>query len=81
MMRLQSELATAMDLANRVLQREAVKREQASQTKAMWEKRFALVDLKRKFPALGTKEDEELYQDRERIPKKIKTDLPKCVAF
>lgn len=68
-----------MDLANRVLQRETVKREHISQTKAMWEKRFALVDLKRKFPTLGTKEDEELFQDRERVPKKIKTDFSKCV--
>ena len=80
MVRLQTELATAMDLANRVLQREAVKREHTTQTKSMWEKRFALVDLKRKFPALGGKEDEELFQDRERVTKKIKTDVAKWVV-
>lgn len=77
MIRLQSELATAMDLANRVLQREAVKREHATRTSAMWEKRFALADLKRKFPALGGREDEELFLDRERVPKRIKTNVPK----
>ena len=77
MIRLQAELATAMDLANRVLQRETIKREQATQSRSMWEKRFALVDLKRKFPTLGSKEDEELFQDRERVPKRIKTDVQK----
>ncbi|KAF7800350.1 hypothetical protein EIP86_011600 [Pleurotus ostreatoroseus] len=75
MIRLQGELAVAMDLANRVLQRETTKRDQAAQTKALWERRFALVDLKRKFPALGSREDEELFQDRERVPKRIKTDF------
>lgn len=74
MIRLQSELATAMELANSALQREGLKREFASHGKSVWESRFALVDLKRKFPALGAKEDEELFHDKERVPKKIRTD-------
>lgn len=76
MIRLQAELATAMELAKAVQQRELVKRDAAVQGKSMWEKRFALVDIKRKFPILGTKEDEELFQDKERVLKKIKTDVP-----
>ena len=79
MTRLRDELAVAMDFANRVLQRETTKREQVAQTKALWERRFALVDLKRKFPALGSREDEELFQDRERVPKRIKTDFSRYV--
>lgn len=76
MIRLQTELATAMELAKGVLQRENVKRDAAIQGKNMWEKRFVVVDMKRKFPILGTKEDEELFQDRERVPKKAKADVP-----
>ena len=80
MIRLQSELATAMDLAKGVLQREALKRDVVTQGKGMWERRFALVDVKRKFPSLGTKEDEDLFQDKERAPKKIKTDVARYVT-
>ena len=75
MIRLQSELSTAMSLANEVLSREKIKQQVALEGKGMWQKRFVLVDMKRKFPTLGTKEDEELFQDRERVPKKIKTDI------
>ncbi|KAI0341412.1 hypothetical protein BDW22DRAFT_1358947 [Trametopsis cervina] len=75
MIRLQSELATAMELAKGVSQREALKRDVASQGKNMWEKRLALVDMKRKFPMLGSKEDEELFQDKERVAKKSKPEL------
>lgn len=75
MIRLQSELTTALELAKGVLQRESLKRQVAVEGKAMWERRFIAVDMKRKFPQLGSKEDEELFQDRERVPKKIKTDV------
>ena len=37
MIRLQSELAVAMDPANWILQRETTKREQVAQMKALWE--------------------------------------------
>ncbi|KAI0687709.1 enhancer of polycomb-like-domain-containing protein [Cytidiella melzeri] len=76
MIRLQSELTTAMELAKGVCQREALKRHAALEGKGMWERRFAMVDVKRKCPMLGTKEDDELFQDRERVPKKIKADTP-----
>ncbi|EKM52072.1 uncharacterized protein PHACADRAFT_212666 [Phanerochaete carnosa HHB-10118-sp] len=75
MIRLQSELATAMELATSVIQREGFKREAATHGSGVWESRFMLVDLKRKFPALGAKEDEELFYDRERVPKKIKPEM------
>ncbi|KAJ3545110.1 hypothetical protein NM688_g5664 [Phlebia brevispora] len=45
---------------------EAVKREHVTQTKAMWEKRLALVD-----------EDKKLFQVRERVPKRIETGILK----
>lgn len=67
-----------MELARGVLQREAMKRDVAIQGKAVWEKRFVAIDLKRKFPSLGTKEDDELFQDKERVPKKVK---PTDVAY
>ncbi|GJE91699.1 enhancer of polycomb-like domain-containing protein [Phanerochaete sordida] len=75
MIRLQSELTSAMELATSVLQRESLKRETAKHGSSVWESRFTLIDLKRKFPTLGAKEDEELFYDRERVPKKIKTDM------
>lgn len=75
MIRLQSELATAMELATSVLQREGLKREAANHGSGVWESRFLLIDLKRKFPTLGAKEDEELFYDRERVPKKIKPEM------
>lgn len=57
-----------------MLNRETLKRDAARQSQNVWDKRLALVDLKRKFPSLGAKEDEELLHDKERIPKRIKTD-------
>jgi enhancer of polycomb-like protein len=74
MIRLQSELTTALELAKGVLQRETLKRHVATEGKSMWERRFVAVDMKRKFPQLGSKEDEELFHDKERVPKKIKAD-------
>ena len=81
MIRLQTELATAMELANNALQREGLKREFASHGKNVWESRFGLVDLKRKFPALGVKEDDELFHDKERVPKKIKVETSGLVSL
>jgi enhancer of polycomb-like protein len=37
-----------------------------------WDKRFEFAELKRKFPSLGTQEDEELLLDKERVAKKPK---------
>ncbi|KAI0793285.1 enhancer of polycomb-like-domain-containing protein [Abortiporus biennis] len=69
MVRLQGELATAMDLARGVLSREKTKKDAIGLTLDVWDKRFALVDLKHKFPSLGTKEDDELFVDREKVKK------------
>ena len=81
MIRLRGELAVAMDLANRVLQRKATNREQATQMKAVWERRSALVDLKRESPMLGSREDKELFQDREQAPRRIKSDFSRYVPL
>jgi len=75
MARLQAELITASDMANGVLRREQLKRETSVHSNAVWKKRCDLVDLKRKFPSLGTKEDEELFHDKERVAKKLKPDI------
>lgn len=74
MLRLQGELGTTLDLVRLVHQREQLKRESQSQNHYLWDKRHVLADLKRARPALGSKEDEELYLDRERPPKKPKVE-------
>ncbi|TFY75117.1 hypothetical protein EWM64_g8894, partial [Hericium alpestre] len=76
LMRLQSELATAYEMARTMLARETLKREAAQQQLAVWNKREDMVSLKRKFPSLGVKEDEELFYDKERVPKKPKLAEP-----
>ncbi|KAH9935624.1 uncharacterized protein B0H18DRAFT_976555 [Fomitopsis serialis] len=75
MARLQAELTTASDMATGVLRREQLKRDASAHSNAVWKKRCDLVDLKRKFPSLGTKEDEELFHDKERVAKKPKPDI------
>ncbi|KAL1943915.1 hypothetical protein VTO73DRAFT_3733 [Trametes versicolor] len=74
MLRLQGELGTTLDLVRLVHQREQLKRESQSQNHYLWDKRHVLADLKRARPSLGSKEDEELYLDRERPPKKPKVE-------
>ncbi|EMD31875.1 hypothetical protein CERSUDRAFT_119155 [Gelatoporia subvermispora B] len=74
MRRLQSELGITLTLAESVRDRERFKREQAAQGQAVWERRLTLVDLKRKFPTLGVKEDDELFFDKEKVAKKPKTE-------
>ncbi|KZT72208.1 hypothetical protein DAEQUDRAFT_705986 [Daedalea quercina L-15889] len=74
MMRLKDELITTFDLANGVLRREVLKHDAAIYGGTVWSKRFALVDLKRRLPGLGTKEDEDLFHDKERVAKKPKTE-------
>jgi len=72
LIRLQSELLTAYEMANSVLLREKLKREASQQARAVWERREDLVNMKRRFLSLGSKEDEELFYDKERVPKKPK---------
>ncbi|KAJ6624941.1 enhancer of polycomb-like-domain-containing protein [Mycena sp. CBHHK59/15] len=73
LLRLQGEFAYPFDLANAVLARETLKQESARQSQNVWERRLAVADLKRKFPTLGDKADEELLIDKERPVKKQET--------
>ncbi|VDC03110.1 unnamed protein product [Peniophora sp. CBMAI 1063] len=70
--RLQQELESAHELARNLCQREALKREILQCSKAVWEGRETMVSLKRRFPTLGVKEDDELLVDKERAPKKLR---------
>jgi enhancer of polycomb-like protein len=75
LVRLQNELSISLELAKTVLTRETLKRETAQHSQNVWEKRLGLVELKRKFPTLGDKTDDELLYDKERIAnKKSKTE-------
>jgi hypothetical protein len=74
LIRLQNELATAFEIANEVIAREAQKKEAAQLQQEVWNQRILFSDLKRKFPTLSTKEDEELLVDKERVPKKPKVE-------
>jgi enhancer of polycomb-like protein len=74
LIRLQNELATAFEIANEVIARETQKKEASQLQQEVWNQRIIFSDLKRKFPALSTKEDEELLVDKERVPKKPKVE-------
>lgn len=74
LVRLQNELATAFEIANEVIARETVKKEAAQLQQDVWNRRILFSDLKRKFPTLSTKEDEELLIDKERVTKKPKVE-------
>jgi enhancer of polycomb-like protein len=71
MARLQVELHYPLEIAKALLSRETIKKEVAQQAQEVWEKRLAFADLKRKFPTLNDKLDEELLVDKER-PVKIR---------
>jgi enhancer of polycomb-like protein len=71
LMRLQAELSYPLELANLILNRENAKNEYAQQAEAVWEKRQAIVDLKRLYPAVfSDKADDELLVDKEKPVKK-----------
>lgn len=59
-----------LEIAKQVLSRETLKKEVAQQAQVVWDKRLAFADLKRKFPTLNDKVDEELLVDKERPVKK-----------
>lgn len=71
----------ALDLAQTVLMREEKKKEALDHAQQVWEKRQQLADLKRRFPTLGIKEDEELLFEKERSPKKAKADAAYVTIF
>ena len=60
-----------LEIAKLILSRETAKKEAAQQAQVVWEKRLAFVDLKRKFPTLNDKVDEELLVDKERPVKRL----------
>ncbi|KAF8966069.1 enhancer of polycomb-like-domain-containing protein [Flammula alnicola] len=68
--RLQMEFSYPLELARTLLTREKTKKEYAAQSQAVWERRLAFADLKRKFPSLNDKMDEELLVDKERPAKR-----------
>jgi enhancer of polycomb-like protein len=63
-----------LELARTVVNREILKQECVKQGLRVWEKQHDLVELKRKFPSLGDKANEELLYDKERVPKHPKTE-------
>ncbi len=70
MVRLQNELAMALDIIRLIQQREILKQDSHQHACSLWDRRQTLADVKRAHPSLGTKEDDELFLDKERPPKK-----------
>ena len=66
-----------MELAKILLACEKLKKENVQQVVQVWEKRLEFAELKHKFPALGTEEDEELLFEKERVVKKLRVELTK----
>ena len=60
---MQFELLSSQDLSKNVLSCDTIKHEAAYQAWNVWQKRLSFVELKRKFPSLGVKEDEKLLYD------------------
>lgn len=81
LLRLQNELTQGLELAKTLLCRENLKRDYTQHTLQVWDKRFEFAELKRKFPSLGTKEDEELLLDKERVAKKPKVEPNRVPGF
>lgn len=75
--RLQAEFAYPLQLAETVLMRENLKKDQAKMSQYIWEKRAQIADLKRKNPTVGERGDEELLIDKERPVKKVEPLRPK----
>ncbi|KAG6901511.1 hypothetical protein C0995_010980 [Termitomyces sp. Mi166 len=69
LIRLQAELTYPLELAKSLLERETRKKEVTQSSQQVWEKRMGLVDLKRKYPSLGDRGDEELLVDKEKLKK------------
>jgi hypothetical protein len=74
-------LTQGLELAKTLLCRENLKRDYTQHTLQVWDKRFEFAELKRKFPSLGTKEDEELLLDKERVAKKPKVEPNRVPGF
>ena len=70
--RLRHEMSSSIEIAMLLLRREELKREAPQQTQNVWNRRLPILELKRNFAALGSKEDDELLVDKERVSKKSK---------
>lgn len=81
LLRLQNELTQGLELAKTLLSRENLKRDYTQQTLQIWDKRFEFAEHKRKFPSLGTKEDDELLIDKERVAKKPKIEANRITGL
>ncbi|KAG6876575.1 hypothetical protein C0992_012371 [Termitomyces sp. T32_za158] len=69
LIRLQAELTYPLELAKSLLERETRKKEVVQSSQQVWETRMGLVGLKRKYPSLGDRGDEELLVDKEKLKK------------
>lgn len=74
---LSRQLVDPLDIANRVLEREKHKSASIQLNMAVWERRLALVELKRKNPSLGDKADVDLLVDKEKPVKKPELRAPR----
>ena len=74
--RLQQELAVSQELARGLCQRETLKRDLLASSLTTFEQRVEFATLKRKYPSLSVKEDDELFIDREFVPKRPRVVVP-----
>jgi hypothetical protein len=65
-------MTSGIELAMALLRREELKREIPQQAQNVWSKRLPIIDMKRNFASLGSKEDDELLVDKERVSKRAK---------
>jgi enhancer of polycomb-like protein len=70
--RLRQDLTASIEIARLLCERERLKRDLPKQVQFVWTKRVPILDLKRNFASLGSKEDEDLLVEKERVPKKLK---------
>ena len=64
LIRLQNELTTTFEITNEVVTRGTFKEKKTQLYREVWNQRTVFSDLKRKFPTLSTKDDEELLVDK-----------------
>ncbi|KAH9479207.1 Enhancer of polycomb-like protein 1 [Psilocybe cubensis] len=76
--RLQAEFSYPLKLAKAIL---TTTRTPNHKSQVVWEKRLAFMDLKRKFPSLNDKIDEELLVNKEQSTKRADTGLTRSLCF
>lgn len=74
LLRLQAELIAAQALVDSVIQRENNKKLAYTEAYNLAEKRLELIELKAMQPSLSVRDDEDLLIDKERPPKRSRTD-------